>query len=211
MRLRWPIVAAWLAVMVVGFWASGRLSSLQSNVFTVPGTDAEHVRSVLQHSFGDRSDGAFFAPLARLEPQGARVYLGAIHSMGTFARRLAVARCYRPGNTCCTATSLSTLDLAGAKTRTDDLVRAIGQPVGTRAYVTGARRSSTTSTRSSAGTWRRASRSPPIALVDPPARLRTLVGGADPVPVRGQHGAGDALARLCDRRTSSSCRRMSPT
>ena len=59
MRLRWPIVAAWLAVMVVGFWASGRLSSLQSNVFTVPGTDAEHVRSVLQHSFGDRSDGAF--------------------------------------------------------------------------------------------------------------------------------------------------------
>jgi len=59
MRLRWPIVAAWLVVVVVGFWASGRLSSLQSNVFTVPGTDAEHVRSVLQHRFGDRSDGAF--------------------------------------------------------------------------------------------------------------------------------------------------------
>ena len=33
---------------------------------------------------------------------------------------------------------ISTLDLADAKTRTDDLVRAIGQPAGTQAYVTGA-------------------------------------------------------------------------
>jgi hypothetical protein len=37
---------------------------------------------------------SFFAPLARLEPQGALVYLGAIHNMGTFAQRLAVARKY---------------------------------------------------------------------------------------------------------------------
>src|SRR5262245_5837729 len=59
MRLRWPIVAAWLVVLVVGFWASSRLSALQSNVFSVPGTDAERVRSVLQEHFGDRSDGAF--------------------------------------------------------------------------------------------------------------------------------------------------------
>jgi hypothetical protein len=44
----------------------------------------------------DRSDEAFFAPLAQLEPQGARVYLGAIHSMGTFAKRLAVARKFLP-------------------------------------------------------------------------------------------------------------------
>ncbi|HLH88121.1 MAG TPA: hypothetical protein VKX28_06660 [Xanthobacteraceae bacterium] len=44
----------------------------------------------------DRSDDAFFAPLARLAPQGARVYLGAIHNMGTFAQRLAVARRYLP-------------------------------------------------------------------------------------------------------------------
>ncbi len=58
MRLCWPIVVAWLAVIVVGFWASSRLSSLQSNVFSVPGTDSEHVRLVLQRHFGDRSDGA---------------------------------------------------------------------------------------------------------------------------------------------------------
>lgn len=44
----------------------------------------------------DRSDDAFFAPLAQLDPQGARVYLGAIHNMGTFARRIAVARKFLP-------------------------------------------------------------------------------------------------------------------
>jgi uncharacterized membrane protein YdfJ with MMPL/SSD domain len=58
-RLRWPIVIAWLLVVVVGGWASGRLSSLQSNVFTVPGTDSDHVRRVLEKHFGDRPDGAF--------------------------------------------------------------------------------------------------------------------------------------------------------
>lgn len=44
----------------------------------------------------DRSDEAFFAPLADLAPRGARVYLGAIHSMATFAERLAVARRFLP-------------------------------------------------------------------------------------------------------------------
>jgi hypothetical protein len=44
----------------------------------------------------DRSDDAFFAPLAQLAPQGARVYLGAIHNLGTFAQRLAAARKFLP-------------------------------------------------------------------------------------------------------------------
>ena len=42
----------------------------------------------------DRSDDAFFAPLAALEPRGARVYLGAIHNMSRLADRIAVARRY---------------------------------------------------------------------------------------------------------------------
>ncbi len=44
----------------------------------------------------DRSDDAFFAPLAKLRPQGARVYLGMIHHMAGFAERLATARKYLP-------------------------------------------------------------------------------------------------------------------
>jgi hypothetical protein len=45
----------------------------------------------------DRIDDAFYAPLARLEPRGAKIYLGMIHNMPRFAERLAVARKYLPG------------------------------------------------------------------------------------------------------------------
>ena len=44
----------------------------------------------------DAGDEAFFAPLRTLEPQGARVYLGAIHNMAGFAERIAKARKYLP-------------------------------------------------------------------------------------------------------------------
>jgi hypothetical protein len=44
----------------------------------------------------DRSDDAFFSPLARLEPQGARVYLGMVHNMSGFGARFAAARRYLP-------------------------------------------------------------------------------------------------------------------
>src|SRR5262249_48326736 len=44
----------------------------------------------------DRSDDAFFAPLKELKPQGARVYLGAIHNMAGFEERIAMARKYLP-------------------------------------------------------------------------------------------------------------------
>src|SRR5262249_54829173 len=42
----------------------------------------------------DRNDDAFFAPLKELKPQGARVYLGAIHNMARFEERIATARKY---------------------------------------------------------------------------------------------------------------------
>jgi hypothetical protein len=42
----------------------------------------------------DTSDEAFFAPLQNLQPQGARVYLGAIHNMRRFEARIATARKY---------------------------------------------------------------------------------------------------------------------
>jgi hypothetical protein len=44
----------------------------------------------------DRADEAFYAPLARLEPGDARIYLGMIHSMPTLRERLAVARKFVP-------------------------------------------------------------------------------------------------------------------
>ena len=45
----------------------------------------------------DRSDDAFYAPLARLNPLGAHLYLGLIHNMQRFNERLDVARKYVTG------------------------------------------------------------------------------------------------------------------
>lgn len=44
----------------------------------------------------DRSDDAFYAPLADLKPNGAKVYLGAIHNMTGYADRIATARKFLP-------------------------------------------------------------------------------------------------------------------
>ncbi len=44
----------------------------------------------------DRADEPFLAPLAELEPQGARVYLGVIHNMERYRERVAVARKFLP-------------------------------------------------------------------------------------------------------------------
>jgi hypothetical protein len=43
-----------------------------------------------------QSDDAFYAPLANLQPRGARVYLGLIHNMESFPERLATARKFLP-------------------------------------------------------------------------------------------------------------------
>jgi hypothetical protein len=42
----------------------------------------------------DTIEDAFFAPLEGLKMDGAKVYLGMIHNMGSFPERLAVARKY---------------------------------------------------------------------------------------------------------------------
>lgn len=44
----------------------------------------------------DRDDDAFFAPLAALRVPGTRIYLGVIHHMEGFERRIAVARKFLP-------------------------------------------------------------------------------------------------------------------
>src|SRR3989442_8021554 len=59
LRFRWPILGFWLVVLLAGGFATSRLTPLLSNSFTVPGTDSERARTILQDHFGDRSDGEF--------------------------------------------------------------------------------------------------------------------------------------------------------
>lgn len=44
----------------------------------------------------DRSDDAFFAPLKDLRSEGAKIYLGMIHNMGSFEARMKAARHFLP-------------------------------------------------------------------------------------------------------------------
>src|SRR3954451_21133720 len=123
----------WLVVVVVGGWASGRLSSLQSNVFSVPGTDSEHVRTVLEQHFGDRSDGAFTVvfqvrnsadPATRVRLQ--RVVDRAAKAVPTGKGTALVTA----GRHVLYGDVISTLNLADAKGYIDDLLRALGHPRG---------------------------------------------------------------------------------
>src|ERR671937_1059683 len=59
LRYRWPVLAFWLVVLLAGGYANGKLSALLSNTFTMPGTDSERARAILERHYGDRSDGAF--------------------------------------------------------------------------------------------------------------------------------------------------------
>jgi putative drug exporter of the RND superfamily len=58
-RFRFPVLAVWLAILVIGALAALRLNALLANVFTVPGTDSERARLVLEREFGERPDGVF--------------------------------------------------------------------------------------------------------------------------------------------------------
>jgi uncharacterized membrane protein YdfJ with MMPL/SSD domain len=48
LRLRRPIVAVWVVALLAGGFGFSKLSKLQSNTFTVPGTDSERVRLILE-------------------------------------------------------------------------------------------------------------------------------------------------------------------
>ena len=79
-RYRWAVVAVWLVVLLGGGCASTKLARMLSNTFTVPGTDSERARTILQQHFGDRSDGEFtvvFRTPTRADPRRSARLAGA--------------------------------------------------------------------------------------------------------------------------------------
>lgn len=141
LRLRWPLLAAWAAALVAGVYGASRLSALQSNVFSVPGSDSERVRAILERRFGDRSDGSFTVvfQVADSADPALRARLQAVVERAAGVVPTAQAQTLIPGGPrVLYGDVVSTLTLTEAKGYADDLLRAVGQPPGTRAYVTGA-------------------------------------------------------------------------
>jgi len=137
------VLAAWIAVAVAGGALATQLAPLLSNEFTVPGTDSERAREILDERFGQRDDGTFlvvFRPLdasaaddaaVRRELQGALARAAAVLPGGQ-AQPLQEAR----GSVLVGQIS-SPLRLADAKSRTDEVRAALGDPPRVETLVTG--------------------------------------------------------------------------
>src|SRR6266571_4202701 len=133
LRHRRSVLGFWVAVFVLGGFASSKLGPLLSNTFVVPGTDSEHVRKVIEDRFGDRSDGAFTVVFQGVDAGDPRVVARLQRVVDRAARTV---RTGKPtalrvaGNDVVYGDVVSTLDLAQAKGYTDDLLHALGSPPG---------------------------------------------------------------------------------
>ena len=133
LRHRTSVLAFWAVVLGVGVVASLRLPGLLSNVFTVPGTDSDRARLVLERHFGERPDGVFTV-VFRGRP-GERTIVG--RKLARAARLVPTGRASRVQSVAGVLWGEvdTTLDLEHAKRYTTRLRRALaGRP---RAYVTG--------------------------------------------------------------------------
>jgi putative drug exporter of the RND superfamily len=140
LRLRWPVLAAWFVVLLAGGFAFTRLNSLLSNEFSVPGTDSEQARAILERHFGDRSDGAFTVVFRVRDDVDRRAYVRLQRDLDRAARVLpdsAPRRLVPAGRHLLYGDVVSTLPLAKAKGYTDDLYRALPHGSGVQSYVTG--------------------------------------------------------------------------
>ena len=140
LRFRWPILVGWLVVLLAGGFAFTRLSSLLSNEFSVPGTDSERARTILERHFGDRSDGAFTVVFRVRDTLGRGTYVRLQRDLDRAARAVPDARPRRlapAGRHILYGDVVSTLMLAKAKGYTDDLYRALPHTGGVESYVTG--------------------------------------------------------------------------
>jgi uncharacterized membrane protein YdfJ with MMPL/SSD domain len=139
LRFRWPILGLWLVVLLAGGYASSKLSPLLSNTFTVPGTDSERARQILQQHFGDRSDGEFLV-VYKIREGTAGVTLRLERSLRQAAKAVPTGQATGlrdTGKDVAYGSILSTLNLADAKNYTDDIRRRLVAPPGVDAYVTG--------------------------------------------------------------------------
>ena len=140
LRFRWPILTGWLVVLLAGGFAFTHLSSLLSNEFSVPGTDSERARTILERHFGDRSDGAFTVVFRLRDGVDRAAYVRLQRDVDRAARVVpdSTPRQLVPaGRNIIYGDIVSTLSIAKAKGYTDDLYRALPHGGGVQSYVTG--------------------------------------------------------------------------
>ena len=139
-RNRWLVVAVWAVILLAGGYANSKLPDLLSNTFTMPGTDSERARTILEKHYGDRSDGAFTVvftvPDASDPAQRAQLH----EAMAKAAEQVPSGEA-RPlvqgSDHVLYGDIVSTLDLAKAKGYTDKILDQLPKSERVHSYVTG--------------------------------------------------------------------------
>ncbi len=139
-RFRWVVLGVWLVVLLAGGYSSSRLSALLSNTFSVPGTDSERARTILQHHFGDRSDGEFlvvFKVPSSADPTAAARLETALAKAATLVPGGTATQVVPAGDHILYGSILSQLTIAKAKGYTKPLLTQLRETPGATVYVTG--------------------------------------------------------------------------
>jgi uncharacterized membrane protein YdfJ with MMPL/SSD domain len=139
-RYRWAVVGVWALVVVLSVMAMSGLSDLLTNRFSLPGTDTARAETILQDHFGQRTTGSF-SVVVKGAPGSAERLVPLVRERAAKAAaelptgKLAGVQAVSDGVV--TATIVSNLEPADAKSHTDDMRAAAGQIPGATLYVSG--------------------------------------------------------------------------
>jgi RND superfamily putative drug exporter len=139
-RFRWAVLAVWLVAVLAAGAASSGLSDLLTNRFVLPGAESDKARNILQQNFGQKPEGSFSLVVkgssgdaATLVPTVKQAAERAAHALPTGK----VASVNAVSKDVVSATIISSLDPAEAKSHTDAMRKAAGTVSGTETYLTG--------------------------------------------------------------------------
>jgi uncharacterized membrane protein YdfJ with MMPL/SSD domain len=137
-RHRRLVLAVWIVLFLLGGAAAANLSSLLSNRFSVPGSDAEKGLSILRSQFHERSDGAFTLVVESRGAPVSRIAVAAAAARGASVLKNGKAGPVLQASPTVQYAQLNTsLENAKSSDRTPDVRRAVGSISGARVFVTG--------------------------------------------------------------------------
>jgi len=137
-RHRKAIIAAWIALFVVGGAAAANLGDLLSNRFSVPGSDAERGLELLKDHMNERSDGAFTLVVQGQGGPADRAAVAAAAQRGARAIEGGRAGAIQRASPTVAYVQISTpLENEDASKETPKIRDAIGSVPGARTYLTG--------------------------------------------------------------------------
>src|SRR5215212_9344811 len=127
-RFRWPVLVAWIVLVLIAGYASSGLNALLTNRFVLPGAESEKAGAILEQHFGQK-------------PEGSSSVVGPTRVAATrAAAQLPTGKlvAVRPvSDRVVTATIASELQPADAKSRTGEMRAALGEISGAQTYLTG--------------------------------------------------------------------------